>query len=323
MAPPKRRTSFSEAIAYVRTNMELQGSARRLSRSLSILQANLMSLNRCTPPKQDCIYRAFDKANPVNVFVTSFPFEGMVTKRIFCTFFFFIFIQFLFLTISPFYSPPKFQNIFRFVVLGIRDPNERNASEFKVSSVGLLYEGLSVTRDVFKSSRFESSITLELNESVEVNEWYFTTSNLSKLLDPVQFLLEGGNSNGTSAFEIVGASSIFITDYGEKRFRPMVPYETTTDRDAREIFDLVLPWQIPAQYRVRAAMSSTCYLWLCSCYFTKYYQSARWAVAISTLLSIIAMVLCAVSVRRERLVASLLMARSLSLAAIGWSAARH
>jgi hypothetical protein len=323
MAPPQRKTSFSEALAYMRTSMEFQSPARRLSRSLGFLQANLMSLNRCTPPKQDCIYRAFDKANAVNVFFTSFPFEGMVTKRLFCSVFLLIFIQYFFLTINIGSTLFQSGKIFRFAVLEIREMETHNVSTFRINSIGILRDGLPCRDLISKSTRFENIITLVLNQSIAVNGWYFTTSNSSILFDPVRFTIEVASSEAAEIFTTIGASSSFITDYGEQRFRPSIPYDTKTERNAREFFDLRLPWQILAQYRVRAASSSACYLWLFSCYFTKYYHSARWAVAISMVLSCIVMLSSAISLSSINHVTALLIARSMSMGAVGWMAARH
>jgi hypothetical protein len=222
----------------------------------------------------------------------------------------------------------------RFVVLETRQGKSQNASNFEIDSIGVLLNGqshLNATSQIYRSG---ATVVLEFNKSVPFNGWYFKTSNSSIESDPIKFFVESF-SNGvveksgeamsaqralapsSMVLNKIGASSVFITDYGERRLREWMTHATTVERGARETFDLHVPWQITLQHQVKTVLASASCLWLSSCYFTKHYHSARWVLAASSLFSCLAMALCAASLRGAPHVTALLAARAASAAAVG------
>jgi hypothetical protein len=245
---------------------------------------DIAEVNRQTPPRSQCMLNALKEANAISIFSTSFPFAAMATKRRWSAYCFVRFLHHILLVLSAqTWDSREVAHGMRFRLTILRDGAQyAGPLQLNAAHLGLMRHGKEYTTG--KQSVHNSSVILvEFAATVEIDSWYWAglgtdNSNSMDFFEskngPFGFSLEKSDYGQT--WQIIDASSVFVSEDGERRLRS-APVER---RSGARFSGLGLPWQIKALYQTKNAFEGLCFLWLCSCYFTRCYLSARTGAAL-------------------------------------------
>ena len=247
--------------------------------------------NRQTPPKSECILHALKEANALNVFSTSFPFAAMVTKRRWCAYCLVrSFYHFLLVLSSPTWESRNVSSGLKFhSIVGDQKRAEINlSSSLHNAHLGFIRQEneqhlANCSINTFNLSMF----ALDFIDSIEVD---------SSCLDNISFMSYLIEKSYDGKWQSIDSSYIFVTDDGERRYREA----PIACRGQTISLGLGIPWQVRALFQAKNAFEGLCFLWLCSCYFTRCYLSARTGAALCYLGGAAAAAMCGASFAAER-----------------------
>jgi hypothetical protein len=165
-------------------------------------------------------------------------------------------------------------NSFRFTTLqhrnAVQNPNNSGISEFGLLRDGCEVDMRELSCNVTMGSR---TITILCAHNIQINGWWFETSNKSVGFDPIRFYLEICYAANCVSWDKIGSSSVIWLWWGSPFFTDNL-YNTSSERLHKEMFDMRIPWIL-----------------------------ARSNIASCTMLLLICLMLLIVLLRRDRMIA--------------------